>query len=196
MFFPLCDNFRLLVAMVTSADVNKVVRRVVFPTLRSLGFTKLRGRNAWRYLDDSIWVFNLRSVGKYFSDVTGFPPQSLTAWMGIYYLDFPDPANPALRVDPKRDKDGLLIPKESKCHTTYPLQVLTDQTEIRRVIVHDLERQRDDVWYVANDGTNVEDVVADINRSILEFGVPLLEKPYNTRAVQLERRRSALDIEE
>jgi len=114
--------------------------------------------------------------------------------MGIFYLDFPAPANPAHQVNPKTDKDNLLIPSESECHTRYPLQVLADQADLRDSVHNEIERSRDDVWFVANDATNVEHVVEDIERSILEFGVPLLEKPYNARDVQIERRNSFLNV--
>jgi hypothetical protein len=168
--------------MVDSGHINKIMVRVVTPTLREIGFTRFRGREAWRYLDDPIWVFELKAVGPYFSTVTGFPPASLTARMSIFYLDFPD--TPPCEVD----KDGRLIPKESRCHVKYGLDNIQDQTPLRSTQMTPLERSRKDIWWIEPDGGNVETVLEDIKKSILEYALPLLHKPYNERAVQLKRR--------
>ena len=168
--------------MITSGDINKILRRVVVPTLREIGFTKFQGRTAWRYLDDSVWVFHTRAVGNYFSQTTGFPPASLTAWLGIFYLDFPK--TPTVETD----DDGLPIPKESLCHVRYALDNIADQIAIRSQSMSPIERRRTDIWWVEPDGSNAEAVVEDIRRSILDYGVHLLHKPYNVRSVQLERR--------
>ena len=61
----------------TSALLNKVLRRSVVPTLREAGFQHTDARNGWSWRDDFIWVFNIRAVGSYFSDCTGWPPGSL-----------------------------------------------------------------------------------------------------------------------
>ncbi len=174
--------------MVNSADVDKVIRRVIYPTLRHIGFTKIRGRNAWRYVEDGVWVFTVRSVGNYFAAATGFPPQSLTAWLGAYFYDFPVGDNPATASVPKTEKDGLIVPREYECHVRYPLQVMEDQTELRTTVHDKLGRRRDDIWWIAPNGGNIEDAVSDINRSIVEFGVPHLDKQYNTRTEQIRRR--------
>lgn len=168
--------------MITSSAVHKILRRVVVPTLREIGFTKFQGRTAWRYLDDSVWVFHTRAVGSYFSQTTGFPPASLTAWLGIFYLDFPN--TPTVETG----ADGLPIPKESLCHVRYGLDNIADQIAVRSPAMSPTERRRTDIWWVEPDGSNAETVVEDIRRSILEYGVPLLLKPYNARSVQLERR--------
>ena len=138
--------------MVDSGHFNKIMVRVVTPTLREIGFTRFRGREAWRYLDDPIWVFELKAVGPYFSTVTGFPPASLTARMSIFYLDFPD--TPPCEVD----KDGRLIPKESRCHVKYGLDNIQDQTPLRSTQMTPLERSRKDIWWIEPDGGNVETV--------------------------------------
>jgi hypothetical protein len=169
--------------MIKSGDINKVIREIIFPTLKDLGFTKFRGRTAWRYLDEAIWVFNIKAVGAYFSLVTGFPPASLHASLGIYYREFPQ--SPEVEIDAK---DRLPIPKEFHCHTRYGLENIHDQTSLRSDAMLPQERRRTDIWWIDPEGRNVTSVIHDIKNSILEYGIPLLEKPYNARAIQLERR--------
>ena len=65
---------------------------------------------------------------------------------------------------------------------------MEDQTAIRITVENNIERRRGDIWWIDPEGNNIEEAVSDLNRSILEFGVPLLEKPYNTRDAQIERR--------
>ena len=66
----------------TSATVNRALRAHVAPVLREAGFARIDARNGWRWVDKTVWVVNIRAVGKYFSDVTGWPPGSVRVWRG------------------------------------------------------------------------------------------------------------------
>jgi hypothetical protein len=50
----------------TSAIVNRALRAHVVPVLGEAGFAKIDARNAWRWLDRTVWVVNIRAVGRYF----------------------------------------------------------------------------------------------------------------------------------
>jgi len=133
-------------------------------------------------MEDSVWIFQTRAVGSYFSECTGFPPASITSSLGIFFLDFP------MTTAPEIDGDGLPIPKVNQCHVRYSLENMADQIVMRSPDMSAVERRRKDIWWVEPDGSNAAMVVEDIRRSLLEYGVPLLLKPYNARNVQLERR--------
>ncbi len=173
---------------ISSTDVNRVLRRVLHPALRSVGFTKFRGRCAWRYNSDCVWALQIQAVGNYFSLVTGFPSMSLGGELCIFFPDFPspDPTRPENR--PPCDSDGQFLPKPPDCQIRYPLQVQLDQSADCATTVSPPNHTRDDVWYVRPDGSNVQSVVEDICRSVVQWGVPLLQKPYNSRAEQIVRR--------
>ena len=168
--------------MIGSAFINKIMARVLTPALRDIGFTKFKGRMSWRYFEDHLWVFQLKSVGAQFSQVTGFPPASLTANLSIFYKDFPD--TPPADVD----TDGQLIPKEYLCQVRYTLDNVQDQTALRSAQMLPMERNRKDVWWIEPDGSNAEAALEDIKKALLEVGLPLLQKPYNERSAQLRRR--------
>ncbi len=161
--------------MISSAEVNKVIRRVVSPALRERGFTKVQTRNNWCHLDDRIWVLVIRSIGN-----TGlpdyFPSQSLHCEIGIYFPDFPPHPRPARRTKPKVDEDGLLVPKITDCHWRGNLTLIGDQSQLRQGLRHSQERNRKDVWWVNEDGSNVEDVLEDIKQSFVKKGLRRLEK--------------------
>lgn len=171
-----------------SADVNRVLRRVLNPALREIGFTKFKGRCAWRYLEDCLWVLQIRAVGNHFGLVTGYPPMSLGGELCIFFPDFPSPDPVLPNSKPSQDADGKYVPKPPECQIRYPLMVQLDQAADRVSIESAVERRRDDVWFVTPDGSNLEAVVEDVRRSVVEWGVLFLLKPYNSRAEQIERR--------
>jgi hypothetical protein len=74
-----------------SAVVNTSLRTHVVPVLREAGFEKVDARNVWAWRDHAVWVFNIRAVGPRFSEVTGWPPSSLTVWLGVLFTFAPDP---------------------------------------------------------------------------------------------------------
>jgi hypothetical protein len=160
--------------MTDSAEVNKVIRRVISPALRERGFTKTQTRNNWCHLDDRIWVFAIRSIGN-----TGlpnyFPSQSLHCEIGVYFLGFPPHPRPALRTTPKVDKDGLLVPKITDCHWRGHLTLVRDQSQLRQGLRNLQERNRKDIWWVNEDGSTVEDVVEDIKQSFVKKGLRRLK---------------------
>ena len=168
--------------MLGSAEVNKAIRAILIPALREHGFTKLRTRHNWRYFSDCVWALHLHAVGAYFSSVTGFPPMSLAAELCIYYLDFPAGAAAPL------DTDGLPIPAATHGHVRLPLAIQSNQDEVRPASMRQIERRRDDIWWLSPDGSNLIDAITDIRNSVIHFGIPYLEKPFNSREEQIRRR--------
>ena len=158
-----------------SSEVNKVIRRILHPEIKAAGFSKVRIRRYWRYLDDRIWHFMIKSVGYYFSEVTGFPPQSLVSEYGIYFLDFPPHPRPALRSTPPYDKDGLMIPKEYNLHFRRSLRAIASQEPFGLSLANRAERERNDVWWISTDGLNVESAVEDLGHALIKQAIPDLE---------------------
>lgn len=170
--------------MIGSSEVNRSIRAVLSPALRVAGFQKVRTRHNWRYLSDTVWALHIKAVGAYFSSVTGFPPMSLVAELGLYYLAFPGYPN----VPSPIDVDGLPIPPITHCHTRLSLELQSSQDHLRPATMLPAERRRPDVWWLEPNGSNLDEAIADIRDSVLVFGIPFLLKPYNAREVQLKRR--------
>lgn len=160
--------------MISSSTVDKEIRQVVSPLLREHGFTVVRTRNNWRHMEDRIWVFAIRAIGK-----TGlqnyFPEQSLHCEIEIFFHGFPEHPRPALRTHPKVDKDNRLVPKISECHWRGSLTINNDQSKLRKNIRQKLERTRKDLWWVSEDGSNQEETVADIASSFVRKGLRRLK---------------------
>jgi len=161
--------------MIGSAEVNKSIRSKISPELKTVGFTKVRTRNNWHYKENVIWYVMFRSVGKYFSDVTGYPSQSLTCEYGAFFTNFPPHRRPALRIEPKPDKDGLLLPKEYECHYRRSLRIINSQHHLKLSLNNSAEKSRTDIWWVSEDGSNIEAVIEDLKSSLMTMAIPDLK---------------------
>ena len=168
--------------MITSSDVNRALRTGLEPTLRELGFTRLKSRHYWRYFPDCVWALHLKAVGSFFSSVTGFPPASLVVELGVYYLNFP--SGPIAALDP----GGQPIPGITDCQVRLSLVNQRNQIALRPASMLGPERSRTDIWWLNPDGSNLLEAVEDIREAVVAFGIPFLEKPYNTRSEQIRRR--------
>src|SRR5512146_2609875 len=99
--------------MISSPEINKILRKTLSPILRENGFTVVQARKAWGWHDHCVWVLSIRAVGNYFSLVTGWPPMSVGVWTGVYYDFIPEDSRSAY-VDV--DTEGRLRPDEVACH--------------------------------------------------------------------------------
>lgn len=150
----------------TSAIVNRSLRETIGPLLRDAGFTKIDPRNGWRWLDKAIWVFNIRSVGNYFSSVTGWPPGSVSVSLGVFYTFMPRD------LQLKADDHHRPLPAEHQCHTRANLECGLDQDGPKGRLANPAERRRKDLWWIEPDGANTKAVASDIAISLHEFGLP------------------------
>ncbi len=149
----------------TSPIVNRALRKTVSPVLREAGFMKVDARNGWRWLGKVVWVFNIRAVGAYFSAVTGWPPGSVGASLGVYFIFIP------MGREVKISDDGRALPKEYMCQMRSQLRCGLVQDEHKSRLINPAERRRNDLWWIDPDGSNAESVATDIALSLREVGL-------------------------
>jgi hypothetical protein len=150
----------------TSGLLNKPLRARVVPILREAGFQHAEARKAWSWRNDCICVFNIRAVGSYFSDVTGWPPGSVCVWLGVFFTFAPRPTGV------KSDPQGRPRPAEHVCHLRSHLVRSMDQSSRTRHLKSSPERKRTDIWWVQSEGENADEVAGDIATSLLREGLP------------------------
>ncbi len=154
--------------MISTAEINKVLRKTLSPFLRENGFSVVQARKAWGWHDHCVWVLNIRAVGKYFSQVTGWPPMSVGVSTGIYYDFIPEEGrSPYVHVDAQ----GRLCPDEVACHIRSHLEITLDQQSYQSQLTNLVERRRKDIWWIAPNGENVSRVVEDIADSFMTHGI-------------------------
>lgn len=153
----------------TSAIVNRAFRAQIAPILRDSGFEKIDARNGWRWVHKTVWVFNIRAVGNYFSEVTGWPPGSVGVSLGVFYSFMPTD----FRV--KISDGGLLLPAEYQCQMRSHLEYTLDQSQYLRRLPLPAERNRKDLWWIEPDGSNAASTAADIASAITRKAIPWFE---------------------
>jgi len=169
----------------TSAIVNRALRSSVIPALRDAGFAKVDARNAWRWHEKFVCVFNVRAVGNYFSSVTGWPPGSVGVWLGVYYSFMPS------ELPVKLDDQGRGLPAEYVCQVRSHLDRKLDQDAVIARLDNPAERRRKDLWWIEADGSNAPEVAGDIALALRERGLPWFSAQFDLAAqlANLERGR-------
>ena len=158
--------------MISSPDINKLLRKYLGPILRENGFTKVSARKAWGWKDKCISVLQVRAVGSYFSDVTGWPPMSVCVWTGVYYNFIPFDGH----TPPKLDEKGRLVPDEVYCHMQSHLSCSLDQSHFTRQLSNPAERIRTDIWWFERDGSNMIEAVENIALCFVDQGLSWFER--------------------
>jgi hypothetical protein len=157
-----------------SKDIDKMIRKIIVPNLQENGFSKIKGRNAWGWHEECIWVFNIKSVGKVHSFITNWPAESLTVSLGIYYTYL-------FHIkEAKEGENGLLYPKDSECNRRARLTCSYDQFKYtENVDCNSSEKKRRDIWWIQPDGSNINEVINDINHRFLNYAVKWFEDKRN-----------------
>jgi hypothetical protein len=152
--------------MTSSPEINKVLRKTLSPLLRENGFSSVQARKAWGWHGQGIWVLEIRAVGNYFSQVTGWPPMSLGISTGVYYDFIPDETHTATV-----DAQGRLCPPEYLCHARSQLERGLNQDRYLSTLVNRVERVRRDIWWITPTGENTAEVVDDVAHSFMTRGL-------------------------
>jgi hypothetical protein len=147
--------------MIGVPEINKIIRKILFPTLRANGFSNLNPRNSWAYHEDCIWVFNLCISHKRYSPLT-----AIYVFLGIYYKFISE------TYPPKIDKTGRLIPEEWRCHVRNELRVDNlDQSQCTKMLYSPAEVNRRDIWWILPDGNNIEEAIDNVKSAFLNQGM-------------------------
>lgn len=160
----------------------------MWPALRDDGFAAFSGRTAWRNVDDAIDVVNFQSFSASLADAIGCTTFSFAVNLGVWL-----PADAWEGLEPKRDAAGRLRPAEYQCepHRRELTKSLTQpwftplrsdtrrwlpslrrhREGLQKVMRHDTH-DRPDIWFVRDDGSNVDDCLEDALRAIRAEGLP------------------------
>lgn len=164
--------------MISSPDIDKFLRRYLSPILRESGFEKVGARKSWGWTGHCVSVLQIRAVGSYFSQVTGWPPGSVCVWTGVYYDFIPFEGH----TPPKADNKNRLIPDEVNCHMRSHLSRSLVQSSYTQRLRNPAERIRKDIWWFEPDGSNLEEAVENIALCFVDEGKPWFERYTNLLA--------------
>ena len=133
----------------TSSTLNKVIRTHLKPFLIECGFERVTDRLYIKTVGIFDYIIEIKSVGNYFSKVTGWPPQSIVSFGGVN-----------CNVIKSSHKKAYHFQKDNLCSL--------DQTSIKDRLNTWPEREREDIWWI-DDDSNLEEIVNDLKGSIEKY---------------------------
>ena len=175
----------------------------MWPSLREAGFDSFTGRTAWRYIESTVDVLNFQSFGASTADGVGCTPYSFALNLGVWV-----PGETEARVL-KPDAKGRPRPAEWECwkrtHLTksveqpwfepfsgtgssrWPLGLRIHREGLKRVIRRD-RHDRQEIWFVLADGSNLVSMVEDAFAAIRNDGLPWFESSRRDAVLEHEAR--------
>ncbi|MGL4523170.1 MAG: DUF4304 domain-containing protein [Bacilli bacterium] len=172
--------------MIGSNEVNKVIRKILSPELRRIGFQKVNTRHNYFYKDSVIWVIDITAIGAYSSSISDWPPASVFVEIGVYIKDCPLFHETKIKMS----KAGEVLPKYYQCTLTKTLETSLNQCRYTENVRNPKGRERKDWWWIHPDGSNIEEVITDIASVFLNEGLPWLEQRSNLNEVLNELQKT------
>ena len=178
-------------------DVNRALRRTLWPAMKARGFQFRTDRAAWRYLVDAVDLLDVQSVGPS-ADAVGCTSFSFSAFAGTL------PTFMGTGVAGSRRGVPAAMPKSRPHHWDTHLKFGIEKTlhqpwfepfsrppsaaaphafgihreGLKKVLRRD-RHDRPDIWYVRPDGSNLDEVMGDLVTVVISQAVPLLDRMHD-----------------
>lgn len=183
--------------LIDAKDLDVALRATFWPALKARGFSTRTTRVAWRYVGNHVDVVELQAVGQA-AEAIGATPHSLSVFVAAFppYLE---------RRDTVPVRDGQLRPHYWHCdpfrqslHKTLtqpwfrPFSQSRDRRTLssirlhREALKHLVDRNvhdRPEIWYMRDDGSNIDENVRDLTRVVVSEGLDLLAGYHDPRRV-------------
>ncbi|MFB9308648.1 hypothetical protein BJY17_001885 [Agromyces hippuratus] len=147
---------------VDGRTVGRALSERIRPFLREFGFHRFQGRNAWRRTELTVDLVSFRSMNSYTAEGVGCTTYSFGCDVGVYY--------PAL-------VDGEPVEWPRDYHLTFRAGL---GKTIRQPYFHPFGHQdhsdRPDVWYVLEDGSNLDEIADDAVSAVSNQGLPFISR--------------------
>jgi hypothetical protein len=169
--------------------VTAVLRSDLWPWLRERGFTSRTDRVAWRYDGGTVDVVEVQLVGS-LADSVGSTTYSYSAYVGSLPAYLPRssvPTDPSGRPRPhywhcqlqaplaKTLRQPWFRPFSTPPSPRLPGSFAKHRAGLMSVIRRDTH-DRADIWFVLEDGSNVEADIDDLIAVLERHGLPLLAR--------------------
>ena len=132
-----------------SGTFNKYIRKYLKPFLIESGFEKVTDRCYMKTVGIFDYIIEIKSVGKYFSEVNGWPPQSIYSNGGVF-----------CNVIKPWHKNEYHFQIENLCSL--------DQTKIKGKLKTEPNQRLQNIWWI-DDDSNLEEIVNDLKDSIIKY---------------------------
>lgn len=180
--------------MVEQRDLSRVLRTHLWPRLSGIGFADRTDRVAWRRHDGHVDVVEIATVGER-ADPIGCTPVSFTAhvasvpaWLMVPHirlrqgLPAPHYWNTPLRRSLEKSLHQPWFRPFTRAPGNLPGPLALHRAGLMRVLRRDTH-DRPDIWYVLDDGSNLDEAALDLLQVIESDGLPQLEAYHDPHTV-------------
>lgn len=157
--------------MISPLTINKALRQSLAPVLSGHGFELVKARKAWGWHAQAVRVLEVDNVGNAFAKATGWPMHSLRVTVGLWTASVAESA-----ANLPGDEQGRRRPDISACQHRLQLHCTLNQRVWQSQLLGADERERTDIWWIADDGSNLDAATRNIADSFLTQALPWLEQ--------------------
>lgn len=154
-----------------SKVVNKAIKSNIFPFLKEQGFTEFSGRNALRSSDQTVDIINLQSFNSYLAEGVGCTTYSFAINLYVYYKCY----------EKTPWFDGK-VPSKPNEYIPFQQGIVTktlNQAKLFHPYGKKNGKDRTEIWYVKEDGSNLNEVIEDAKNCIDKQAIPLFKDATN-----------------
>jgi hypothetical protein len=168
--------------------VNRALRSGLWAPLKAQGFATRTDRIAWRYVGGSVDLIEVSSVGPYADEVgcTSYSFSATVATLPPYLTSESVPVAADGRLRPrywhcklqKRLAKSLSQPWFRPFSTPVNPRLRPSMLKHREGLMRLLRRDthdRAETWFVREDGSNLDENIADLSATVQGDGLPLLQ---------------------
>lgn len=180
---------------VDATALNRALRRSLWPALREAGFATRTDRIAWKHDGGHTDLVEVSALGSA-ADAVGATPVSFSAYVGslpAWFGGRPVPERKGLpaphywncvlqRTLLKTLSQPWFTPFSRPPAASTPRSFLLHREGLKRVFRRDTH-DRPAVWFVKDDGSNLDEVVKDLLQVVSSVGLPLLDAFHDPAAV-------------
>jgi hypothetical protein len=166
-----------------SKVVNKAIRKEIFPFLKKYGFTEFNTRNALRFTDQQVDIINIQSFNSYLADGVGCTTYSFAINYYVYYKCY--------EKTPWFKGKAPSKPSEYMWMEQCRIKKTLNQAKLFHPYGKHNGKDRDDTWYVKEDGSNLDEVIKNATDNIRNGGFKFFERKSNLLEVIKENEEEA-----
>src|SRR5258708_14777033 len=145
-----------------SKIVNKAIKKEILSLLKENKFTKFNSRNALRFSEQQVDMINFQSFNSYLAYGVGCTTYSFSINLGVYYKCY--------EKTPWFNSKIPTKPSEYVWLQAKPLKKTLIQAKLfhpyNNPSFHAWHKDRNDIWYVKENGSNLEEVIQDAKECI------------------------------
>ena len=139
--------------------VNKHIRTILKPFLVENGYNKITDRNYTKSVGIFNYIIEIKSVGNYFTGVTGWPPQSICLTSGVFC--------------------NVIKPWHKKEYHYQIANIFSlDQAKYKDKLKTDPEKKRKDILWI-DESTDLEQIINELKKSIQNYSFAFFDKFIN-----------------